>query len=113
MWWISFFQKTTQMTLRQAQIEMRLAELEEAYSALATICAGEGKSLAEKNLRSKGAVGAPSRGLEGIDWTSWKDRFHLNEVTMIGHSFGAATTVEALRHLDRFQWVSQGIMYDI
>jgi platelet-activating factor acetylhydrolase len=32
---------------------------------------------------------------------------------MIGHSFGAATTVEALRHLDRFQWVSQGIMYDI
>jgi platelet-activating factor acetylhydrolase len=44
--------------LRQAQIEMRLAELEEAYSALATTCAGDGRSLAEKNLRFKGAIGA-------------------------------------------------------
>jgi platelet-activating factor acetylhydrolase len=99
--------------LRQAQIEMRLAELEEAYAALAIICAGEGKSLAEKNLRFKGAIGASSQGLEGIDWTSWKERFHLTSVTMIGHSFGAATTVEVLRHQDRFQWVSQGIMYDV
>jgi platelet-activating factor acetylhydrolase len=99
--------------LRQAEIEMRLAELEEAYSALATICIGEGKSLAEKNLRFKGAIGASSQGLEGIDWTSWKDRFHLTKVTMIGHSFGAATTVEVLHHQDRFQWISQGIMYDV
>ena len=34
--------------LRKAQIEMRLAELEEAYTAMATICAGQGESLAEK-----------------------------------------------------------------
>jgi len=32
---------------------------------------------------------------------------------MVGHSFGAATTVEVLRHTDRFSWVSQGIIYDI
>jgi hypothetical protein len=32
---------------------------------------------------------------------------------MIGHSFGAATTVEVLRHQDRFQWISQGIMYGV
>jgi platelet-activating factor acetylhydrolase len=92
---------------------MRLAELEEAYSALGTICAGEGKSLAEKNIRLKYATGASAQGLEGIEWTSRKDRFHLADVTMVGHSFGAATTVEVLRHQERFQWVSQGIMYDI
>ena len=34
--------------LRKAQIEMRLAELEEAYTAMATICAGQVESLAEK-----------------------------------------------------------------
>ena len=99
--------------LRQAQIEMRLAEFEEVYAAMTSICAGEGASLAEKNLRLQGAIGASSQGLKGIDWASWKDRFHLTEVTMIGHSFGAATTVEILRHQDRFRWVSQGIMYDI
>lgn len=99
--------------LRLAQIEMRLAELEEAYSAMGLICAGEGKSLAEKNLRFKGAIGASSHGLDGIEWASWKDRFHLTQVTMVDHSFGAATTVEVLRHQERFQWISQGIMYDV
>jgi len=34
--------------LRKAQIEMRLAELEEAYTAMATICAGQRESLAGK-----------------------------------------------------------------
>ncbi len=37
----------------------------------------------------------------------------MSQVTMVGHSFGAATTIEILRHADRFQWVGQGIMYDI
>lgn len=32
---------------------------------------------------------------------------------MLGHSFGAATTVEVLRHKDRFQHIGQGIIYDI
>ena len=75
--------------------------------------AGDGEALAKKNLRFKGVVGASSQALEGVDWKSWKHRFHLTEVTMIGHSFGAATAVEVLRHQDRFQWVSQGIMYDV
>ena len=99
--------------LRQAQIEMRLVELEEAYAIMATICAGEGEALAKKNFRFKGAIGASSHALNGIDWKSWENRFHLTEVTMIGHSFGAATTVEVLRHQDRLQCVSQGIMYDV
>jgi len=32
---------------------------------------------------------------------------------MLGHSFGAATTVEILRHKVRFPWVKQGVIYDI
>lgn len=99
--------------LRQAQLEMRLAELEEAYSALATICARKGESVAAKNLCFNGAVGGSSYGLDGLEWPPWKDRFYLTDVTMVGHSFGAATAVEVLRHQDRFRWVSQGIMYDI
>ena len=99
--------------LRTAQIEMRLAELEEAYAVMTKICGGKGHEVADQNLRYKGAVGASSQGLDGINWDSWKDRFHTTEVTMIGHSFGSATTVEVLRHKDRFQYVSQGIIYDI
>jgi platelet-activating factor acetylhydrolase len=52
--------------LRKAQIEIRLAELEEACTAVAKICAGQGESLAEKDLLFKGAIGSPSQGLEGI-----------------------------------------------
>ena len=32
---------------------------------------------------------------------------------MLGYSFGAATTVEVLRHKDRFQYIGQGIIHDI
>lgn len=42
---------------------------------------------------------------------------HCNQADQLslqlGHSFGAATTIEVLRHQDRFQFVSQGIIYDI
>lgn len=58
--------------LRKAQIEMRLIELEEVYTAMAAIRAGRGESLAEKNPRFEGAIDSCSQILEGIDWTSWK-----------------------------------------
>lgn len=99
--------------LRGAQIEMRLAEIEEAYKAMKMIHDGKGAVIASKNLRRKGNIGSSSKGLDGVDWDSWRDRFHLKEVTMLGHSFGAATTVEVLRHQDRFQFIGQGIIYDI
>lgn len=99
--------------LRTAQIDMRLSELEEAYAIMLEISNGDGAQVAERNLRLKGVPGASSHGLSGIRWENWKGRFHTTEVTMIGHSFGSATTVEVLRHKDRFQWVSQGIIYDI
>lgn len=80
---------------------------------LTEICEGNGQAVADRNMRKKGYIGSSSRGLDGIDWSAWKDRFLLNHVTMLGHSFGAATTVEVLRHADRFNFVSQGIIYDI
>ena len=99
--------------LRTAQIQMRLAEIEEGYEIIREITDGTGPSIAEKNLRNASGIGASTRGLEGVDWDAWKGRVNTTHVTMVGHSFGAATTVELLRHADRFQWVSQGIMYDI
>jgi platelet-activating factor acetylhydrolase len=92
---------------------MRLCELEEAYRVLKMICAGDGEEIARQNRRGKGYMGGSSRGLEGIDWNQWKDRFHVDKMTMSGHSFGAATVVEVLRHPERFTNVQAGIIYDI
>ncbi|KAK3329726.1 platelet-activating factor acetylhydrolase, isoform II-domain-containing protein [Apodospora peruviana] len=98
--------------LREAQIEMRLAEIEEAYFALGLMQDGQGDRIAEENLRKKGNVGSSSKGLNGIDWEEWKGRLYLDSVTLMGHSFGGATTVQALRLEERFSWVSQGILAD-
>lgn len=99
--------------LRSAQIELRLSELEEAYRVLKAICAGDGDEIARQNRRGEGFIGGSSRGLKGIDWQRWKGRFHIDKMTLAGHSFGAATVVEALRHIDRFKNVQAGIIYDI
>ncbi|KAK5115983.1 hypothetical protein LTR62_000439 [Meristemomyces frigidus] len=99
--------------LRGAQVELRLAEIDESYQVMRKLANGEGEAVAEKNLRKKGYKASSSRGLEGVDWARWKDRFHLNDVTACGHSFGAATVIEILRHDDRFNYVGQGIIYDI
>jgi len=99
--------------LRSAQIDMRIAELEEAYLVMKEISGGNGEHIANINLRRKGFIGSSSHGLEGINWASWKDRVLLKNVTMVGHSFGAATTVEILRSPKRFDYISQGIIYDI
>lgn len=99
--------------LRSAQIEMRLCELEEAYRVLKIICVGDGNQIAEQNLRGKGYMGGSSRGLNGVDWSQWKNRFSVDKMTMAGHSFGAATVVEVLRHTNRFTNVQAGVIYDI
>jgi len=99
--------------LRNGQINLRLAEIEEAHYVLCEIVNGKGKEIEAKNLRQKGYVGSSTKGLIGVDWNSWKGRFHCERVTVLGHSFGAATTVEILRKSKRFDWVSQGIIYDI
>lgn len=100
--------------LRNAQIDLRCAELEEAYAVVTAICNGKGEYIAKRNLRRKGYKGSSSHGLDGVDWSSWTNRIHLKRVTMMGHSFGSATTVEVLRlHPARFSYVSQGIILDV
>ena len=99
--------------LRSAQIDMRLAEVEEAYEIIKAIVAGQGAAVQEQNLRNAQGIGSSSRGLEGVDWDCWVGRVNTMQVTMVGHSFGAAATVEILRHAERFRWVGQGIIYDV
>ncbi|KAF2637431.1 hypothetical protein P280DRAFT_521114 [Massarina eburnea CBS 473.64] len=106
-------EKGVDRDLRNAQIELRLSELEEAYRVLRDISEGKGEEVAKQNMRKKGYVGGSSRGLEGVDWSQWKNRFHIDKITVAGHSFGAATVVEVLRNTDRFQNVQAGIIYDI
>ena len=107
-------EKGVDSELRAAQIDLRMAEIEEAYRVLQQICEGKGNEIARKNLRQKGYIGSSSRGLEGVDWSRWTNRFHVDKVTVAGHSFGAATVIELLRHTDdRFKNVQAGIIYDI
>lgn len=99
--------------LRDAQLQLRSAEILEAYRVISQIANGNGHDIAQKNMRAKGYVGGSSRGLAGVDWDSWHNRVHLDSVTMTGHSFGAATTINVLRNSTTFSWVTQGIIYDI
>jgi platelet-activating factor acetylhydrolase len=100
------------LELRSAQIEMRLAEIEEAYHVLTMINEGRGEEVREVNLRKKGTVGSSSKGLDGIDWQDWNGRLHMENVTMAGHSFGGATAVQVVRLVDRFSWIGQGVLLD-
>lgn len=99
--------------LRNAQVDLRLAEIDEAYHVMLEICAGDGAKVAARNLRVRGATGASEVGLNGIDWDSWRDRLDTGSVTMVGHSFGATTTIEVLRQKHRFRYITQGIIYDV
>lgn len=99
--------------LRDAQIRMRLAEIQEAYKILRVINAGDPENwIMNSNLRKKPNQGSSSRGLDGIDWSDWKGRLFLDNVTAMGHSFGGATTVQILRLNDEFPWIGQGILLD-
>ncbi|KAF3220435.1 hypothetical protein TWF106_006761 [Orbilia oligospora] len=102
--------------LRTAQINMRKAELTEIYKAIQVLNSGDGEILSQMNLLKKGAAGASSRGLDGVNWEKWQDRIHIDNVTVAGHSFGAASTIEVLRDPEQiFGQVPgslQGIIYD-
>lgn len=98
--------------LRSAQIQLRLEEIKEAFHVLGMINGGQGDAVAAMNLRKKGNIGSSSIGLTGVQWDTWKDRMFLENVTVMGHSFGGATTVQVLRD-DSLSWVGQGIVLDI
>lgn len=97
--------------LRTAQIAMRMAEIEEAYHILGEINGGRGGEVAASNMRKKGYVASSSKGLLGIDWDEWTDRMLLDNVTIMGHSFGGATAIQCLRTRS-LTWVGQGIALD-
>lgn len=99
--------------LRDAQIQMRLAEIEEAYKVLQIIDAGDpDDKIGNNNTRKKPNRGSSSRGLDGIDWSDWKGRLSMKNVTAMGHSFGGATTVQILRLNKQFPWIGQGVLLD-
>ena len=62
--------------LRAHQLELRLAEIEEVFETVQAINDGKGEQLARNNLRSAGATGASSLGLDGIDWHAWREDRH-------------------------------------
>ncbi|GAB7349613.1 hypothetical protein MBLNU459_g0298t1 [Dothideomycetes sp. NU459] len=106
-------EKGVDQELRGAQLDLRLAEIEEAYEVMKQINGGQGEEVERKNLHRKGFKASSTRGLTGVDWASWKGRIKVDQAVAAGHSFGAATVVDILRHENRFNWVSQGIIYDI
>ena len=93
--------------MRNAQIEFRIAEIEEAFEVMKIIQRGEGQTLVENNLKSNTVVAG-----ENIDWAAWKDRFHIDHVTVAGHSFGAATSSRILREKETLPECTQAIIYD-
>ncbi|OAQ62817.1 phospholipase A2, group VII [Pochonia chlamydosporia 170] len=97
--------------LRNAQIELRVEEIKEAYHVLSLIHDGRGDDIARLNLRKKGNIGSSSRGLDGIIWDSWKGSMFLQRATVMGHSFGGATTVQLCRD-QSLSWLGQGIILD-
>lgn len=103
-------EKGVDMKVRSVQTDFRMAELEEAYAIMKEIHAGRGQVISDRNLRRKGFKAASSHGLKGVNWARWQGRFRLDHVTACGHSFGAATVIEMLRHRDRFEYLSQGIV---
>ncbi|KAH7027584.1 platelet-activating factor acetylhydrolase [Microdochium trichocladiopsis] len=98
--------------LRTAQIEMRMAEIEEAHYALELINSGQGELIYRSNLRKKGNPGSSSKGLDDVNWDDWKGRMYTDNATIMGHSFGGATSVQALREHKRFPWIGQAILLD-
>ncbi|KAH0368126.1 hypothetical protein KCU65_g4128, partial [Aureobasidium melanogenum] len=99
--------------LRGGQLDLRLAEIEEAYRVINIINSGKGEEIAAQNMRQEGYKASSTHGLNGIDWAAWTGRVNTQYVIAAGHSFGAATVVDMLRHEKRFHWVAQGIIYDI
>ncbi|EGX89450.1 phospholipase A2, group VII [Cordyceps militaris CM01] len=97
--------------LRSAQIELRQEEIKEAYHVISLINNGQGGEVAKMNLRKRGNIGSSSMGLTGIEWEDWTGSMFLNTVSVMGHSFGGATTVQLCRD-DSLTWLASGLILD-
>ncbi|GAA5896356.1 uncharacterized protein JCM6883_006878 [Sporobolomyces salmoneus] len=88
------------LKFRGDQLSLRQAEISEILSTLARINRGASTEELERSNRrayAYGKNGAPFR------WEEWKGRLDLEEnMTMAGHSFGGATTIQILRSNSKF-----------
>ncbi|BFZ56076.1 hypothetical protein PYCC9005_003118 [Savitreella phatthalungensis] len=57
-------------------------------------------------------VGGTSRGTIGVDWGSWVGRLQIDNVAMVGHSFGGATAYSVCRTPGMLSYVTCGILLD-
>lgn len=69
-------------TFKQAQLDLREAEVYETLRVLRSINDGEGETVFQQNPRS-----------EGRDLKDWRGSLNVDEVTVGGHSFGATLAV--------------------
>lgn len=102
--------------LRDAQLRMRKCEIAELHKFMCRLSAGEGSELSKLNLLTKTrhhVIGGSSRGTIGVDWSTWKGRLRLQNVTMCGHSFGGATAICVLRTPAMLEYIKYGIIMDV
>ncbi|GAA5827062.1 hypothetical protein JCM11251_002228 [Rhodosporidiobolus azoricus] len=99
----------TELEFRSPQLSLRLAEIREAVHIMRRINDGEGAKVAEENRRKdNGGEGVVGKWLGG-----WKGRVGLEgKMIMAGHSFGAATTIQALRSSTSQLPFTRGIALD-
>ncbi|KDE08220.1 hypothetical protein MVLG_01487 [Microbotryum lychnidis-dioicae p1A1 Lamole] len=97
----------SQIAYRREQLVMRLREIEELIKILSRINDGEGESVARQNRR------APSNDPSyGKQLSEWKGRLDFGKMSVVGHSFGATTTLEVLwAGSERFKF-ARGVALD-
>lgn len=93
--------------LRQAQISMRIAEIEECKHILGRLNAGEGYQLYLESTRGLGSKLAEKRGRtpprDSIiadpepQLSRWKDQLDMDYPLLVGHSFGGCTVAQTQR----------------
>ncbi|BGP12604.1 hypothetical protein JCM10213_008741 [Rhodosporidiobolus nylandii] len=96
------------LEFRTSQLSLRLAEIESVLALMRRLNAGEGAAMAAENRRKDNG----GEGTVGKWLPLWEGRVDLGRVVMAGHSFGGATTIQALRAgLPNFPFV-RGIALD-
>ena len=97
------------LAFRAQQLLLRLKEVEAVLAVLAKVNAGGGAEVEAANVRE----GAHGKGAKPLDLAGWQGRVGMGEqLTMAGHSFGGATTLEVLRAGPKQFAFTRGIALD-
>lgn len=105
--------------MRQAQLAMRSAEIDECMHVLQRIFQGEGAQVAKESTRTlttklcgRSRESPPDNSLaaDASLLSTWKGKLDMEYPALVGHSFGGATVMEHLRgQSPQFPY---GIIYD-